>query len=98
VNVLPLLKPTNATINRYINHHLQHNCFGFKNLDSGLRNFQVMPKLTHNSTTTAIRVVGHHVYVHGLHVVVVFTRKLIHSHVTQSEFSPLFICLFVIYF
>jgi len=83
VNVLPLLKPTNATINRYINHHLQHICFGFKNVDSGLRNFQTMPKFTNNITTTAIRVVGRHGYVHARHVVAVFIRKLIHSHVTQ---------------
>lgn len=54
-----------------------------------------MPKLTRNSTTTAIRVIGRHGYVHGRHVVAVFIRKLIHSHVTQCEFSPLFVCLFV---
>jgi len=95
--VLPLLNPTDATINRYINHHLQHICFGFKNLDSGFRNFQIMPKLTHNSATTAIRVLGRHGYVHGRHVVAVFICKLIHSNVTQCEFSPLFVCLFVCY-
>jgi len=52
-----------------------------------------MPKLTHNSTTTAIRVVRRHGFVHGRHVVAVFIRKLIQSHVTQYELSPLFICL-----
>jgi hypothetical protein len=94
-HILPLLNPTNATINRYINHHLEHIFFGFKDLDSGLRNFQIMPKLTHNSTTTVIRAVGRNSYVHGRHVVAVLIRKLIHSRVTQCEFSPLFVCYLI---
>jgi hypothetical protein len=96
-HVLPLLNTTNATIDRYINHHLQHIWFAFKNLDSRLPNFQIIPKLMHNSTTTAIRVVERHGYVHERHVVAVFIRKLIRSHVTQCEFSPLFVCLLYTY-
>jgi hypothetical protein len=46
-----------------------------------------MPKFTHNSTTTVLRVLGRHGYVHGRHIVAVFIRNLIHSHVC------LFVCL-----
>jgi hypothetical protein len=91
---LPLLNSPNVSIKLYINNRLRHICFGFKILNSGLRNFQIIPKHTHNSTTE-IRVVRRHAYVHVQHVVVVFIHMLIHSHVTQCESSPFFICLFV---
>lgn len=79
---LPMLNVTNVTIKGDINNRLPHNCFGFKILNLGLRNTQNIPKQTHSSTTE-IRVVRRHTYVHGLHVAVVFIHKVIHSHVTQ---------------
>ena len=56
-----------------------------------------MPKLTHNSTTTAIRVLGLHVYVHERHVVALFIRKLIHSYVNSVGFQHFFVCFLFTY-
>lgn len=82
-HALSLLNLPNDTINRDINHHIEHICFGFKILGSCLRYLKITPKLTHNSTTTAIRIVRRHGYVHRRHVMAVFIHKLIHSHVKQ---------------